>query len=73
MPRTRGEKQVLISVHLPREWLEALEALVRRGVFPHRSEAIRHAIRELLDKYRDMATYVEIDEDEMDIELMRGR
>jgi Arc/MetJ-type ribon-helix-helix transcriptional regulator len=42
---------VLISVHLPKQTLEELDELVRQGVFPSRSEAIRIAIRDLL--YRE--------------------
>ena len=52
MPRTVGgkakEKMVLISVHLPKPMLEELDELVKKGVFPSRSEAIRIAIRDLL-------------------------
>ena len=48
MPKTKGEKMVLISVHLPKQMLEELDELVKRGVFPSRSEAIRIAIRDLL-------------------------
>ena len=49
MPKTKAEeKMVLISVHIPRQMLEELDELVRRGVFPSRSEAIRVAIRDLL-------------------------
>ena len=47
MPRTKSqEKMVLISVHLPRQLLEELDGLVRKGVFPNRSEAIRFLLRE---------------------------
>jgi len=49
MPRSVSKgKMMLISVHVPRQMLEELDELVRRGVFPSRSEAIRIAIRELL-------------------------
>lgn len=40
----------LISVHVPKRMLEELDELVRRGIYPNRSEAIRAAIRELLYK-----------------------
>ena len=51
MPRPKTEdKLVMVSVHIPRKWLEELDDLVRRGVFPSRSEAIRVAIRKLLDQ-----------------------
>ncbi|GGP22473.1 CopG family transcriptional regulator [Thermocladium modestius] len=49
MPKTKSkEKMVLISVHLPKQMLEELDDLVKRGVFPSRSEAIRIAIRDLM-------------------------
>jgi Arc/MetJ-type ribon-helix-helix transcriptional regulator len=37
-----------VSVHLPGAAAEALEGLVRAGLFPSRSEALRAAVRELL-------------------------
>jgi len=53
MPKTIGGKNtVLISVHLPRQMVEELNELVKKGVFPSRSEAIRVAIRDLLLKER---------------------
>ena len=52
MPRKiRNEKMILISFHIPKQMLEELDELVRQGVFPSRSEAIRIAIRYLL--YRE--------------------
>jgi hypothetical protein len=36
--------------YMPRKMLEELDELVRRGIFPSRSEAIRAAMRELLKK-----------------------
>jgi Arc/MetJ-type ribon-helix-helix transcriptional regulator len=53
MPRTKSkERMVLISVHLPKQMLEEIDELVKQGVFPSRSEAIRIAIRDLLYKER---------------------
>lgn len=43
--------QVLVSVHLPRQMLRDLDAAVRAGVFRCRSEAIRIAIKKLLESY----------------------
>lgn len=49
MPKSKAkEKMVLISVHVPKQMLEELDELVKRGIFPSRSEAIRIAIRDLL-------------------------
>ncbi|RLC73747.1 MAG: hypothetical protein DRI26_00215, partial [Chloroflexi bacterium] len=47
----RRTKLQLITVHLPETIIKALDELVRRGLFPTRSEAIRAATRELLKKY----------------------
>jgi Arc/MetJ-type ribon-helix-helix transcriptional regulator len=52
MPKKIGEDMVLISVHLPRQMVEELNELVKRGAFPSRSEAIRVAIRDLLIRER---------------------
>ncbi|KUO90721.1 MAG: CopG family transcriptional regulator [Caldivirga sp. JCHS_4] len=53
MPRSRsGVRMMLISVHIPRRMLEELDELVRSGLFPSRSEAIRVAVRDLLIKER---------------------
>ncbi|MFX1519768.1 MAG: ribbon-helix-helix domain-containing protein [Promethearchaeota archaeon] len=40
----------LISVKLPEKYLEGLDTLVRIGVYPSRSEAIRVAVRDLLKR-----------------------
>ena len=39
-----------VSAHLPDECVERLDELVRAGLFPSRSEALRAAVRELLKK-----------------------
>ena len=44
----------LVSLHIPTAQLKAIDDLVRRGDYPNRSEAIRDAIRQLLDRYRDI-------------------
>jgi len=49
MPKTKSkEPMILISVHVPKQMLEELDELVKKGVFPSRSEAIRIAIRDLI-------------------------
>lgn len=40
----------LITVHLPEYFIEGLHELVRQKKYPHRSEIIRNAIRDLLKK-----------------------
>jgi Arc/MetJ-type ribon-helix-helix transcriptional regulator len=46
----RMAKMRIISVQLPQGLINALDVLVKRGVYPNRSEAIREAIRELIKK-----------------------
>ena len=43
----------LISVHIPSALLQIIDDMVRRGLYPSRSEAIRDAIRLLLVHFRD--------------------
>jgi Arc/MetJ-type ribon-helix-helix transcriptional regulator len=51
MPRRKGTNAMeLISVHIQRQALEEIDELVKQGIFPSRSEAIRYAIRKLLAK-----------------------
>jgi len=38
----------LVTVHLPAEFIEGLDYLVRKQRYPNRSEAIRNAVRDLL-------------------------
>ena len=67
---------VLISVHLPQKMLQQIEELVRQGLFPSRSEAIRSAIRELLLKHKAGETRKEMPKEEAkeeELPLLRGR
>ena len=51
MPRRMGTNtMVLVSVLIQKQALEEIDELVRQGMFPSRSEAIRYAIRRLLAK-----------------------
>jgi len=51
MPRRKGtNKMELVSMHIQKQALEEIDELVKQGVFPSRSEAIRYAIRKLLAK-----------------------
>ena len=44
MPRMK-----LITVHLPRPYIKALDHLVDKKYYPNRAEAIREAVRDLLN------------------------
>jgi transcriptional regulator, CopG family len=51
MPREKGmNKMELVSMHIQKQALEEIDELVKQGIFPSRSEAIRYAIRKLLAK-----------------------
>ena len=51
MPRmVSKDKMILISVHLPKQLLEELDEMVKQGRFPSRSEAIRIAVRDLIQR-----------------------
>lgn len=47
----RGETRVkLVTVLLPEAYLEGLDELVRAGMYPSRSAAIRASVRDMLKK-----------------------
>ena len=48
-PSPRGEEMKLITLYLPEPYLEALDQLVDERYYPHRAEAIRVAIRDLIN------------------------
>lgn len=77
MPRSRGQERMsLISVHVPRRMLEELDELVKRGIFPNRSEAIRAALRDLLyrEVFKSKPAQEEAEEsEEVPLDLVRGR
>ncbi len=43
-------KMRIISVQIPQGLINAMDQLVKKGVYPNRSEIIREAIRELLKR-----------------------
>ncbi|EEB73884.1 ribbon-helix-helix domain-containing protein [Thermococcus sp. AM4] len=53
-------KMRIISVQVPQSFVNAMDQLVRRGVYPNRSEVIRAALREFLKK--EMSTKLQGDE-----------
>ncbi|MEM1807715.1 MAG: ribbon-helix-helix domain-containing protein [Pyrobaculum sp.] len=63
-----------MSVHVPKKMLEELDELVRRGIFPNRSEAIRAALRDLLYKeYFKARPPKEEEKEEIPLPLIKGR
>jgi len=47
MPSLKNELRVL-TVHLPEAYIQGLDELVNKRLYPNRSEAIRVAVRDLL-------------------------
>ncbi|MFP3169086.1 MAG: ribbon-helix-helix domain-containing protein [Thermoproteus sp.] len=52
--RGKREPMELVSVHLPMAMLSTLDNLVKKGIYPNRSEAIRDALAKLLMNYKDV-------------------
>lgn len=42
-----------VTLRIPKQQVEAVEELVETGEYPNRSEAIRSAVRELVDEQDD--------------------
>lgn len=70
--RTRGHRKkqlkryLIVSVYLPPEYIEYLDALVDVGIFKNRSEVVEAALEELFSKYD-----VRIEDE--DIDVLKGR
>jgi len=48
-----------VAVRLPEGHVEDLDALVEKGMYPSRSEAIRAAVRQLLSEDEDEGEYID--------------
>jgi len=49
MPKSiNNEKMEMVSIHIPKQMLKQLDQMVKLGIYPSRSEAIRAAVREFL-------------------------
>lgn len=46
------ERMVLISFHVPQTYVELIDQFVRFGYFSNRSEVIRTALKEFLEKFK---------------------
>lgn len=51
MRKRKGERMIVVTFHIPENQLEMLDNLVRKRGYTSRSEAVRIALREFLDKY----------------------
>jgi len=60
----KGTKTVIVSFHVPKVVLEALDRLVEAGLFNNRSEAIRMALfnllREMWREHPDLRSKLEV-------------
>lgn len=59
MRESKGRGMALFSVHVPWPYLEMVDALVERGYFASRGEAIRYALRLLLEKFEPLIRPIE--------------
>jgi Arc/MetJ-type ribon-helix-helix transcriptional regulator len=46
--KSRKERMVVITVHLPKPYVEALDNLVKAGMYGCMADAIRAAVRDLI-------------------------
>lgn len=45
----RGRKNmIIVTIHIPKPYIEAIDELVKKRIYPNRSEAIRMAIRDFI-------------------------
>ncbi|MFB6210547.1 MAG: ribbon-helix-helix domain-containing protein [Halobacteriales archaeon] len=45
-----------VTLRIPKQQIEEVEQMVETGEFPNRSEAIRSAVREMLNEHEDGRT-----------------
>jgi len=50
---TKKVKMVPITIHVPPLWIEAIDRVVEKKLFPNRAEFIRAAIRNFLMEVND--------------------
>jgi Arc/MetJ-type ribon-helix-helix transcriptional regulator len=58
--KSKQKQKTLVGVYLPPSYIEGLDRLVEEKLYPHRNEAIRLAIRDLL-KYHKLTENEESD------------
>ena len=47
----------VVTVHLPEAYLDAIDELVRRKMYPNRAEAIRMAVRDFIRREAKLGIY----------------
>jgi len=49
----------VVTVHLPEAYLDAIDELVRKKMYPNRAEVIRMAVRDLIRREAKLGHYGE--------------
>jgi Arc/MetJ-type ribon-helix-helix transcriptional regulator len=49
----------VVTVHLPEAYLDAIDELVRKKLYPNRAEVIRMAVRDLIRREAKLGIYGE--------------
>jgi len=57
--KQEGDRKEHVTVWLDRKNLDYLDALIDKGVFENRSQAIRHAIRTFINIDKGLIRYIE--------------
>lgn len=71
MRKKSNNKMVIISLRMPKKWLDIIDSLVKLGATPSRSEFIRQAVYNALLPY--VSTKQEEKEDDIEFEVLQGR
>ncbi|GAB4311913.1 MAG: hypothetical protein Kow0069_12400 [Promethearchaeota archaeon] len=53
-----------VTINIPEAYCDAIERLIKAGLFSSRSEAIREAIKEFLEKERSFLVVLGLEDDE---------
>ena len=52
----------ICTINIPDKYLDCLETLVNLGYFPSRSEAVRVALKQFLDREQDINENMKVDQ-----------
>ncbi|KAF5436747.1 Transcriptional regulator [Candidatus Methanophagaceae archaeon] len=55
------ERKEHVTIWLETSSLDYLDALVERGVFENRSQAVRHAVRSFINMDKGLAKFIDLD------------
>lgn len=60
----------VITINLPERYLDAIQILVNRRIFPSRSELVRQALGDFL--YDEMKNYKNFEKEQFDLVIRSG-